>query len=238
MESQTPEQEGAAAPTPDPGMSAQDSAPKTAETTAATKPEKSAEQRFIEETLGKEFDSLDQAKESLKNLNSMVGDQTVAKQRKALDKLAKQAGLTPDELIEVIETQDINLPQGEAPTQEAVVHAATRDLPDENTKRLTRLETSQFIKDTPEAAIVKDQLFAEALTSGKPVDELWSVKYGPIVAEAKKLGAKKLQSNIEGQPTRATSTASEESDTKPDFSKMSSRDMEKYIGYAPPSPRL
>lgn len=228
---QTSQPEGSAEPTPVAEMSSTDSAPQ-----AETRQAKPAELAVIEEALGRSFDSIDQAKDTLRNLNSLVGDQTVAKQRKALEKLATQANLTPSELLEVIETQNLEIPSGadENPTPAAPV----RNLPDETTKRLVRLETETFLKDTPEARAIKDQIFAEALTTGKPVQELWETRYAPLIETGKKLGAKKLQQNIEGQPTRAASTASEDSDTKVDFSKMSSKDMEKYIGFAPPSPRL
>jgi len=230
MESQTPESEGTAVPTPDNGMSGQDSAP-TVET-RQTPPELA----LIEEVLGRKFESPEQAKETLRNLNSLVGDQTTSKQRKALEKLASQAGLSTDELLEVIETQPMNIPQG---TEETPVRGApVRSLPDDTTKRLVRIEMDQLVKDIPEASIVRDQLFAEALTTGKPAVELWTSKYGPLVDAGKKIGAKKLQATLEGQPTRATSTASESSDTQVDFSKLSSQEMEKYLNFANPSPRL
>lgn len=212
-------------------MSPQDSAPKADQ---AKQPEaKPAEVQFAERILGREFTSVEEAEKSIKNLNSLVGDQSISKQRQALEKIAKQANLSTEELIQVIETQDI-APQPVEETPEPVV----RNLPDDQTKRLVRLETDTFIKDNPEAKVIRDQLFAEALKTGKPVEEVWSSTYAPIIEAGKKIGAKKLQSTLEGQPTRATSTASDTDDTKVDFSKMSSKDMEKFMGHVPPSRQL
>lgn len=230
MDQQTPQPEGTAVPTPDTGMSPEDSAPKVE--TRQTPPELSV----IEKATGRKFESVEEAEKFLTNLNSLVGEQTTSKQRKALEKLASQAGLSTEELLEVIDTQPLNIPQG---TDENPVHTApVRNLPDETTKRLVRIETEQLVKDIPEASIVRDQLFAEALTTGKPAMDLWTSKYGPLVDAGKKLGAKKLQATLEGQPTKAASTASENTDTKVDFSKMSSQDMEKHLGYSNPTSRL
>lgn len=222
-------------PTPNTGMSPEDSAPKVE--TRQTPPELAV----IEEATGRKFESTEEAKKYLTNLNSLVGDQTTSKQRKALEKLASQAGLSTDELLEVIETQPLDIPQGteETPVQRQPV----RNLPDDTTKRLVRIEMDTLVKDIPEASIVRDQLFAEALTTGKPAIELWTSKYGPLVEAGMKKGAKKLQATLEGQPTKATSTASESSDTKVDFSginpatgkRWTAAEMEGFIGYREPT---
>lgn len=242
MESQTPTQEGTAVPTPPAGMSPNDSAQVQAdpsmEATPAVKP---AELRVIEESLGREFSSVEEAKQSLKNLNSLVGDQTVSKQRKALEKLASQANLTPDELIEVIEAQAQN------PTEEVQTPEVAKTIQaDPTAARLTRIEVNSLISSTPEAAAVKDQLFAEALKTGKTVEEIWASKFYPVFEAGKKTGAKKLQTTLEGQPLKATSAATEQSDTKVDFSginpqtgkRWTAQEMEKYVGYTSPSTRL
>lgn len=232
MESQTPTAEGAAVPTPPAGMSPQDSAPE-AQPKQEAKP---AELTFIEETLGREFPSLEEARASLKNLNSLVGDQTISKQRKALEKIARQANLTPEELLEVVESQETQDHNGTAETP--VESPTLSSLPDDTTKRLTRIETDTFVKDNPEAAAVRDQLFAEALQTGRPVQDLWATRFAPLIEVGKKHGARKLQNTLEGQPTRATSTASETDDTRIDFSKMSVKDMEKHLGYTPTKPGI
>ena len=232
METNITPEEGTAVPTPPTDMS-QDSAPQ-----ADLKPEaKSEAVQFVERALGRELASDEEAEKTLKNLNSLVGDQTVSSQRKALEKIASQANMSTNELIEYLATQDINMPQATMEETPAV-ESPVRNLPDETTKRLVRIEVNSFVKDNPEAQEVRDQVFAKALATGRPVDEIWAKEFSPLIELGKKKGAKKLQQNLEGQPTRAVSTASESTDTEVDFSKLSSRDMEKHLGYVSPSQRI
>lgn len=210
METNINPEEGAAVPTPPQDMS-QGSAPQ-----ADLKPEAKPEAvQFAERALGREFGSVEEAEKTIKNLNSLVGDQTVASQRKALEKIASQANMSTSELVEYLATQDIGMPQA---TQETVTESApVRNLPDQNINRLVRVEVNSFVKDNPEAQLVRDQLFAKALATGKSAEEVWQTEFAPLIETGKKLGAKKLQQNIEGQPVAATSTASESSDTTVDF---------------------
>lgn len=239
MDQQTPIEEGTAVPTPPTGMSSEGSAPQADPQVEA----KSAEVLFAEQALGREFSSKEEAQKTLVNLNKLVGDQTVSKQRKALETLAETSGLSVEELIEVAASGEINTPQA---TADMPVETPSRNLPDQNTSRLVRVEVSAFVKDNPEAALVKDALFAKALSTGKPVDDVWNKEFAPLIETGKKIGAKKLQQNLEGQPVKATSTAAEETDTKVDFSginpttgrRWTPAEMESYIGYAPPSNRL
>jgi len=234
MEEQTPKKEGEI-PTPQ-GMSEQDSALNDADQQKAEKPEteaKPVEVKFAERILGREFETVEEAEKAISNLKSFVGDQTVAKQRKALETLAQKSNLSMEELMEVIETQDLPAPENQTQPQEVPMN-----LPDDTTKRVVRIETDSFVKDVPEAKAVRDVLFAEALATGKSVQDIWASKYAPIVEEGKKLGAKKLQATIEGQPIKPSSAEGGDTKTKIDFSKMSSRDMEEYLGYRPPSQKL
>lgn len=225
---QTLEQEGTAVPTPAPEMSPQDSAP-------AAEPQvvKPAGVVFAERALGREFASEEEAEKAIKNLNAFVGDQTISKQRKALENAAKSANVTVDEVVELLNAQSYSEPtQVEEPAQ------VVRNLPDDTTKRLVRIETDAFVKDVPEASVIRNELFAEAIQTGKPVGDLWAQKYAPIVEAGKKLGAKKLQTTLEGQPTRATSAVVEGDAPKVDFSKMSRKEMEEYMGAVSPTQRL
>lgn len=229
-------------PTPPAGMSPEGSAPSADPIVEA----KSAEVLFAEQALGREFSSKEDAQKTLINLNRLVGDQTVSKQRKALESLAEKSGLTVEELVEVAASGEIDTPQATEGTLETPVETPRRTIPDANTARLVRVEVSAFMKDNPEAALVKDALFAKALSSGKSVDDVWNGEFAPLIETGKKIGAKKLQQNLEGQPVKATSTASEETDTKVNFSglnpttgkRWTATEMEQYIGYAPPSNRL
>jgi hypothetical protein len=221
MDTQTPTKEGEELgnqPTPEAGMQPQDQAPKA----DPVKEAKPSELKVIEEATGRDFGgNIDEAKKYLTNLNSLVGDQTVAKQRKALEKLAQQANLTPNELLEVIETQNIQVPT-EQPAPEAP------RTPDPSVSRLTRLEVNDLIAKQPDAESIKDTLFAEALATGKPVEEIWNAKYAPVMEAGKKLGAKKLQQTKEGQPLKGTSNASE-ADITLDPRQMTREQLEKVL---------
>jgi len=237
METQTSNSEGEASPTPDADMSTKDSAqsqdadqPKVEEPKVEAKP---AEVLFAEKVLGREFESVEEAEKTLSNLNSLVGDQTVSKQRKAIESLAKQANLSTDELIEVIDAQATNPIEPEAVS--APEQAIGPSPVDATTKRVIRIETDSFVKDVPEAEVIKDTLFAESLQTGKSVSEIWRAKYAPIIDAGKKLGAKKLQTTTEGQPLKASSAEVDQTDTKLDVKKMSIKEMEEHLGFqAPP----
>lgn len=183
---------------------------------------KPTEVLFAEEALGRQFDSKEDALKALKNLNSMVGDQTIAKQRKALEKIAQQSQMTPDELIAVLENQTVT-EQPDAPAQPA---QATQ--PADTSKRLARIEVDEVIKNDPDAAAIRETLFAESLASGRPAQEIWQGKYKPLVEVGKKAGVEQLQQTKKSQPVKATSTASE-SDLKIDPTKLSLQELEKLI---------
>lgn len=246
---QTTKQEGDApsteekkgqAPTPADVMPDQDSAPK-----ADPEPQEAATLSVEElgELVGREFDSPEAAKKWVKEVNSYVGDQTRAKKDKALEKLASQAGLSTDELLEVIDTQDVSQP---TMTNQSQQTPPTPQAPDVTTIRVTRMEVDNLLDKHPEASAIKDKLLAEALNTGKTAREIWDDKYAPILEAGKKLGAKKLQSNLEGQPGKAASTAQASEDTKIDFSginpetgrRWTSQEMERHLGYKETSPGL
>lgn len=244
---QTTQQEGTLgtatqAPTPAPVMPNQDSAPKAdpARQEAPAEDISTLSLEELGETVGRKFDSKEEATKWVKEVNSYVGDQTRAKKDKALERLAAQANLSVPELLELIDSQDLNIPQ------QGQDQASPQQRPDTATLRVTRLEVRDLIEKQPEASAVKDALLAEALSTGKDVEQIWKEKYAPVLEAGKKSGAKKLQSNLEGQPTKAASTASESTDTKVDFRgpnpetgrPWTSEEMERYLGYKSPTPRL
>lgn len=250
MEEQTPKEEGAAVPTPQSGMSSDSSAQTQAdsEKKAPSAEEKPDSLKIVEEALGREFKTPEEAIESLKNLNSLVGDQTVSKQRKALEKLANQSNISVDELIEVIETQS-DIPQKESQdtqenqeTQQVTPKTTSVVEVDPTLAKVTRIEVDNFIDKVPAAKEVKDAIFAEALQTGKTVKQIWDVKYAPVHEAGKKLGAKKLQTTLEGQPLRAESADTEQHSTKNNFDglnpatgkKWTIKEMEGVLGYAQP----
>jgi len=212
--------EGEASPTQPADMSttnqtpAADQQPKVAEA-------KPAEVLFAEEALGRTFDSKEEAQKALKNLNSMVGDQTLAKQRKALEKISERSGLSTDELFEVLENQpaqDFTEPQAQTQTFQPTTAS-------NESKRLTRMEVEQVIKSDPDAGAIRDTLFAESLASGRSAGEIWESKYKPLVEVGRKAGVEKLQQTKISQPVPATSTASE-SDLRVDPRSMTKEQLE------------
>lgn len=247
---QTTQQEGneekaASAPTPENVMQGQDSAPKADPESQEAKQQENLSALSLEElskTAGRQFNSPEEAKKWVTEVNSYVGDQTRVKKDRALSLLAEKAGLSVDELIEVIDSQDLAMPQ----TNAASAQSTSQSAPDTANIRVTRLEVKELVEKQPEAAAVRDALLAEALATGKAVEDIWNAKYAPVLEAGKKVGAKKLQSNLEGQPTKAASTASESTDTKVDFSganpetgkRWTAEEMEKYLGYRQPSQRL
>lgn len=245
MEEQTPNQEGVATPTPEAGMSTNDSAQTQADPSTEAQPaeEKKPESlKIIEESLGREFRNVEEAQESLRNLNSLVGDQTVSKQRKALEKLAKESNVTTDELIELVESPNFTQPQL---NQETTTDTNPVEV-DQTLAKVTRIEVDTLTEKVPAAGKIKDAIFAEALQTGKPAREIWDMKYAPIHEAGKESGAKKLQTTLEGQSLRAESADMEQGDTKVDFSGINpqtgkpwtTKEMEEVIGYTAPNRRL
>lgn len=238
METQTPIQEGLV-PTPAPGMSPQNSAP-VADPQPTVAEAKPAEVLFAEEALGREFSSREEAQKALKNLNSMVGDQTLARQRKIVERVAQQSGLSTDELAEVLEQQTPTETVTE-PVQTIQPTSASSE-----SKRLTRLEVDEVVKNDPDAASIRDSIFAKSLATGLSAQEIWEKEYKPLVEVGRKSGAKKLQENLQGQPLRATSTASDMNNTTVDFSglnpttgkRWTAKEMEQYMGVLVPSQGL
>lgn len=244
---QTTQQEGVVdtattTPTPAPVMQTQDSAPTADPVHQEATVSQDPTTLSVEElgaSVGRTFSSAEEAKKWVKEVNSYVGDQTRAKKDKALEKLASQANLTVNELLEVVDAQDLHMPQG-------ATASSVHEKPNTADLRVTRLEVENLVEKKPEAVAVRDAIFAEAVSTGKSAADIWREKYEPVLEAGKKVGAKKLQSNLEGQPTKAASTASDTTDTKIDFSgvnpetgkKWTAEDMEKHLHYQNPSARL
>lgn len=172
----------------------------------------------------------EEAIQKLKNLNSFVGDQTIAKLRKIGDTLTKKTGYQLEELADIVEgiNLDNNQPIVNQPDEARAALATARSL-----------QVELFVRDIPEARAIKDSLLEDVRASGKSPEEIWGIKYAPLVKLGRESGAKKLQSNIESQPTKAVSTT-EKTDTKLDFSgnnpstgkPWTAAEMEKYLPHA------
>lgn len=215
-------EEGKALPTPPADMSTTNQTP-AADQSPRTEA-KPAEVLFAEEALGRTFDSKEEAQKALKNLNSMVGDQTLAKQRKIVERIAQQSGLSADELAEVLENQPAQEFTNQ-PTQTQTIQPTTAS---NESKRLTRIEVDKVVSTDGSAEAVRDVLFAESLASGLSAQEIWERKYKPIVEAGKKAGVEQLRQTKVSQPVQATSTASE-SDITIDPRTLSLDELEKLI---------
>jgi hypothetical protein len=211
-------------PTPPADMSATSQTPAADPQPQVVEATKSPEVLFAEESLGRTFESKEEAQKALKNLNSLVGDQTTAKQRRAIEKISRQANLTPEELYEILETQSAPEINQDTPGQPTIQPTQASDAD----KRLTRLEVDEVVKNDPDANLVRDTLFAESLTSGKPASEIWASKYKPLVEKGKQAGAAKLQQTKISQPLKAASTASEQ-DLKIDARSLTLEELEKIV---------
>lgn len=214
MGEQTPlPEEGAGTPTPEEGMSTQDQTPETPEATpqeeatpeeapgTETAPDDTPDPilQVFEEAGITGVESREQAIEKVKGLNSLVGDQTVAKQRQIVDALVKSTGMTEGQILDALQSG------GNAPiTPSQGGQPQTQDSP--ALERTIRLEADTFIDKTPEAGKVRDRLVQRMKETGLSAREVWKQDFEPLVSVGKTQGAKRLQSTTKGQPAAGGST--------------------------------
>jgi ribosome-binding protein aMBF1 (putative translation factor) len=228
MEDQTPQADAETTATPQTGMPPEEEA----STTTVANPEPSTPEAqdqsdplaILKEAGINKYSTREEAIEGLKNLNKLVGDQTVAQQRKVTEALVEQTGLSPEELAEYLAQGNVAVNQPETATAQPQISRETKIALERSTKVLVR----DFIREKPEAKPLQDAILQKALVSGKDPEQIWAEEYEPIFKAGTASGGKKLQQTIEGQPAKATSTASEP-DTRLDFKKMTSEEMRKHL---------
>jgi hypothetical protein len=227
MEDLPQKQEGEAAapqeqPTPAPEQSAQVSAPQPEPAFAILESAGIA----VPENATKEW-----ATDKIRNLNSLVGDQTTAKQRKVVDKLLKETGLSSlDELVQVIETEPEQTAQvaSQVATPERIVQVKDESIKDE----IRSLKADQLIAKVPEAAPVLDRILNRARELGTTdVMKVWNNEYEPIMKLGLKKGEQKLRSTVEQQPVSGASNVGE-TEQRLDFKTMTAEEMRAHLPIA------
>jgi Xaa-Pro aminopeptidase len=195
-------------PTPEPEMS-----PKVQPTEPANPPKEEAKANPVIETLRAagipvdENATSEQITDKLRNLQSFVGDQTVAKQRQISETLSKQTGLSLDELQSVLETE-----QGLPPETAQVVtpERISQVKADSTVDEIRQLKLENFVAKMPQAAPIQDKLLARARElKTTNVAKIWQEEYEPVLKAGMQLGSEKLRSTVEQQPISGASTASE-----------------------------
>jgi hypothetical protein len=127
--------------------------------------------QLIEASTGRKFSNVDEAKKYLSNLNSLVGDQEVAKAReaaKALADLTSKFGKTPAELEKLIADKLVEASQPKETPVEKAGKEADKDEFMQRLERLEHAEQSQALREKyPGAAEVVDVVAMVAKASGK-----------------------------------------------------------------------
>lgn len=170
------------------------------------------------------YSTKEEAVEGLKNLNAMVGDQTVAQQRKIAEALSKQTGYSLEEIISVFDSGGTIEPaKAEQPVPQEKDTDALAAL-----HGVRQMKVENLVKEIPEAKLVEAQILERVKATGEDPKVVWLTDFSPLVEAGRELGGKRLKKTIEGQPMKAASTAGG-TQTTPDFSKMTSEEMEKVL---------
>lgn len=233
MSEQTPNQAAAGTATLEPGMSPVEVTPATP---AANPPAQQAQampdpviealQEAGVSTRG--ITTREEALTKLRNLNSMVGDEAIAVQRKIAQHLTSQTNLSESELVEYLEsgaTTQVTPSENPRPVVSNELKLAN--------ERTTKLLVKDLVRDIPEAKSVESKLLARSLETGKDPEDIWAQEFQPILKAGMEQGAKKLQSTMEAQPTSAVSTQTETT-TKLNMKEMTAAEMRKHLPIAPP----
>jgi len=180
----------------DKGGSGSDVSPQK-DSSSATDPNKEV-LAFVESALGRKFDSVDDVKKTLTNLNSLVGDQAIAKTREdakilnnLAEKFASSEGKTVEEakkfLVETLMSkadkpaEPVKKNQPEPPVEDTL--SKKRDAEVDELK--ARLDRSDLLAKYPFAAEVQEEIAIVARQKG--VSQLEAFEKSPLkaLAEAK-----------------------------------------------------
>lgn len=156
---------------------------------------------LLSEVFDGKYTTIEQAKEGVYNLNRMVGDESIALQRRIVSTLAEKTGRSPEELADIIASEEYVPESTVTPTNPPTTSFEVR----KNAERTTRIELKQFINDVPEAKPMQDKIFQRSVATGKSPEEIWNDEYAPVFNAGKQTGAAKLQSSSQEQPTKGRS---------------------------------
>lgn len=139
--------------------------------------------------MGREFTSLDEASEHYKNLKGLVGDETLAEQRKSahiLDslaaKIAEENGWSKDVAVEYLKSLEGSATvrkmdsSGSFDPQKAAIDS-----------KLSRMERDLFLAQTPDASQYIDRVEEYVKATNKSYKESYEFLYAPILKTAKEL---------------------------------------------------
>lgn len=161
------------------------------------------EQAAIEKVTGRKFASVDEAKKHYENLNRLVGDQTVAEQRKRAeiaDNLARQLAAEQGVSLESAYDYMRGLTRPQAGGQDA------KALDYENKTR--NLERQVFLLQNGDAAPYMDRVEDYVKATGKSYQEAYTFLYGDVLKEsARKKDDERVRQEKMGAQVLASTSA-------------------------------
>lgn len=166
----------------------------------------------IEALTGRKFTSLDDAKKHYQSLSSMVGDTSLAEQRKQAElaktiasQIAKENGWSLETAYLYLE----QLPQGGKPPDGIGKPDNSFDPQRAETDaRMRRMERELFIGKHPEAEAVMPQLDEYTKATGKSLQEAFTSLYGGVVEQVREsVRSDALKSEKKGATVAASTSA-------------------------------
>lgn len=156
---------------------------------------------IVKEVFGDKYATAEQAREGLRNLNRLVGDESTALQRRIVTTLAEKTGRSPEELADIIASEEYTPETSVTPTNPPTSNFQAQKA----LERTTRVELKQFLNDVPDARPMQERILQRSIATGKSPDEIWNEEYAPVFNAGKQTGAAKLQSSSQEQPTKGRS---------------------------------
>lgn len=167
----------------------------------------------IEQMTGRKFASLDEAHKHYQSLNSLVGDNTIAEQRKRAavadnlaNRIAKENGWSLEAAYLYLEDLQSkgNTPDGIGNPDKTQFDPQRA----ETDARVRRLERENFLTKHPEAQAVIVQLDEYTKTTGKPIEEAFNTLYGGVVANLREsVRSDALREEKKGATVQASTSA-------------------------------
>ena len=177
---------------------------------------------FLKETTGREFATEEDAQKYLKNLNSMVGDDRIAQDRKDADvsrrvvrRLAKEWGTTEDAVREYID-KNMTDDQAAATAAQAQPNAQTPAAPsyganpalEAKVLELTDLNyTRDLVEQYPEAKAFLPSVKRLAAATGENYKAVFERDFLPAFKAGREAAYSGREEKIQGRVTQTTRTA-------------------------------
>lgn len=164
------------------------------------------ELEVLNQIMGRNFKTLEEARDHYQNLNKLVGDNTIAEQRRAaqsydslIDKISKENNWSRAATIAYLDELQTS---SEKPPVSFDAKAV-----DDN-QRVQKLERDLFLVQTPEAVKYLDKIEAYSKASKKTLRESYEELYGDILKETKEqaLSEAVRQEKLGAQVNASTNT--------------------------------